>query len=130
LFSGSIEYNLKFGKPEVTDEEMMRVANLLGIHESISKLVDKYDAEIMERGANLSFGQQQLICLGRAILADPRILIFDEATSSVDPYTESMIQNTLREEMVNRTVIIITHRVSTVRDADRIILLDEGNITW
>jgi len=128
LFSGSIEYNLKFGKPEVTDEEMMRVANLLGIHESISKLVDKYDTEIMERGANLSFGQQQLICLGRAILADPRILIFDEATSSVDPYTESMIQNTLREEMVNRTVIIITHRVSTVRDADRIILLDEGNM--
>ena len=87
LFSGSIEYNLKFGKPEVTDEEMMRVANLLGIHESIVKLVDKYDTEIMERGANLSFGQQQLICLGRAILADPRILIFDEATSSVDPYT-------------------------------------------
>ena len=128
LFSGSIEYNLKFGKPEVTDEEMMRVANLLGIHESIVKLVDKYDTEIMERGANLSFGQQQLICLGRAILADPRILIFDEATSSVDPYTESMIQNTLREEMVNRTVIIITHRVSTVRDADRIILLDEGNM--
>ena len=69
-----------------------------------------------------------MICLGRTVLADPRILVFDEATSSVDPYTESMIQNTLREEMVNRTVIIITHRVSTVRDADRIILLDEGNM--
>ena len=128
LFSGSIEYNLKFGRPEATNEEMIRVAKLLGIHDTISKFREKYVTEIMERGANLSFGQQQLICLGRAILADPRILIFDEATSSVDPYTESMIQNALREEMINRTVIIITHRVSTVRDADRIILLNEGRI--
>ena len=128
LFSGSIEYNLKFGRPEATNEEMIRVAKLLGIHDTISKFREKYVTEIMERGANLSFGQQQLICLGRAILADPRILIFDEATSSVDPYTESMIQYALREEMINRTVIIITHRVSTVRDADRIILLNEGRI--
>lgn len=128
LFSGSIEYNLKFGRPEATDEEMIRVARLLGIHDTISKFRGKYGTEIMERGSNLSFGQQQLICLGRAILADPRILLFDEATSSVDPYTESMIQNALREELVNRTVIIITHRVSTVRDADRIILLNEGLI--
>jgi ATP-binding cassette subfamily B protein len=128
LFSGTIEYNLKFGRPEATDEEMFRVARLLGIHDTISKFRGKYGTEIMERGSNLSFGQQQLICLGRAILADPRILLFDEATSSVDPYTESMIQNALREELVNRTVIIITHRVSTVRDADRIILLNEGLI--
>ncbi len=128
LFSGSIEYNLKFGRPEATNEEMIRVAKLLGIHDTISKFREKYVTEIMERGANLSFGQQQLICLGRAILADPRILIFDEATSSVDPYTESMIQYALREEMINRTVIIITHRISTVRDADRIILLNEGRI--
>ena len=128
LFSGTIEYNLKFGRPEATDEEMIRVARLLGIHDTILKFRGKYGTEIMERGSNLSFGQQQLICLGRAILANPRILLFDEATSSVDPYTESMIQNALREELVNRTVIIITHRVSTVRDADRIILLNEGLI--
>jgi ABC-type multidrug transport system fused ATPase/permease subunit len=89
-----------------------------------------------ERGINLSYGQRQLICLARAIIADPRILVFDEATSSVDPYTESRIQETLRSEMMNRTVILVTHRVSTVRDMDRIILLNngvieaEGNHDW
>jgi len=81
-----------------------------------------------ERGTNLSYGQRQLICLARAIIADPRILIFDEATSSVDPYTEARIQETLRQEMMNRTVILVTHRVSTVRDMDRIIVLEDGVI--
>ena len=128
LFSSTIAYNLKFGRPQATDEEMTQAAKIVGVHESVMRLKDGYDTVILERGTNLSFGQRQLICLGRAILADPKILVFDEATSSVDPYTEALIQNALKEEMVNRTVLLVTHRVSTVRDADRIILLNEGRI--
>jgi ABC-type multidrug transport system fused ATPase/permease subunit len=128
LFSGTIAYNLKFGRPQATDEEMIQVAKIVGVHESVMRLEDGYDTVIFERGTNLSFGQRQLVCLGRAILADPRILVFDEATSSVDPYTEALIQNALKEEMVGRTVLLVTHRVSTVRYADRIIILNEGRI--
>jgi ATP-binding cassette subfamily B protein len=83
---------------------------------------------VRERGSNLSYGQRQLVCLARAIIADPKILILDEATSSVDPYTEQLIQNALKVEMENRVIIIVTHRVSTVRDADRIIVLSGGEI--
>ena len=126
LFSGTIEYNLKFGKPEAGNDEMIRIAQLVGIHDAISQLKDGYQTILLERGGNLSFGQRQLICLARAILTDPRILVFDEATSSVDPYTEAKIQETLQREMENRTVIVVTHRVSTVRDSDRIIILQEG----
>jgi len=128
LFLGTLRYNLKFGRPEATDEEMNRVCKLVGIHEAIAKLEKGYDEEVREQGSNLSYGQKQLVCLARALIADPKILILDEATSSVDPYTESLIQNALKEEMVNRTIIIVTHRVSTVRDADRIIVLDQGTI--
>ncbi len=128
LFSGTIEYNLKFSRDDATDEEMMQVAKLVGIHKMVEGLTDGYQTELKEHGSNLSFGQRQLICLGRAILADPRVLVFDEATSSVDPYTEAMIQNALMKEMENRTVIIVTHRVSTVRDSDLIIVLDEGKV--
>jgi len=128
LFSGTIEYNLKFGRPQATDEEMIRVSKLVGIHDTITKLERGYDTEIRERGTNLSYGQRQLICLARALVTEPTVLIIDEATSSVDPYTESLIQNALRKNIEARTVIIITHRVSTVRDADRIIVLDNGQI--
>lgn len=128
LFSGTIEYNLKFSREDASDEDMLRVSTLVGIHEMISNLPDGYQTELKEHGSNLSFGQRQLICLGRAILADPKILVFDEATSSVDPYTEAMIQKALTIEMENRTVIIVTHRVSTVRDSDKIIVLDEGKV--
>ena len=128
LFSGTIEYNLKFSREDATDEEMEQVGRLVGIHDMVDKLPDRYQTELKEHGSNLSFGQRQLICLGRAILADPKILVFDEATSSVDPYTEAVIQEALMTEMKNRTVIIVTHRVSTVRDSDKIILLDEGKV--
>ena len=128
LFSGTIAYNLKFGRPDSSDDEMTRVAKIVGVHDAVMRLEDGYDTVIQERGTNLSYGQRQLICLGRALLADPRILVFDEATSSVDPYTEALIQSALKEEMANRTVILVTHRVSTVRDADRIIILNEGRI--
>jgi ATP-binding cassette subfamily B multidrug efflux pump len=128
LFNGTIEYNLKFGNPDVSDDEMARIVEYVGIHDAITELGDGYATLLHERGTNLSYGQRQLVCLARAIIADPRILVFDEATSSVDPYTEAMIQETLRKEMMNRTVILVTHRVSTVRDMDRIILLEEGAI--
>jgi len=128
LFQGTLRYNLKFGRPEVTDEEMMRICRLVGIHDAIMKLEKGYDEEVREQGSNLSYGQRQLVCVARALVADPKILILDEATSSVDPYTESLIQNVLRQEMHNRTIIIVTHRVSTVRDADRIIVLHAGVI--
>jgi len=128
LFNGSVKYNLKFGNPEIPDEEMIRIAKYVGIHNAVIELNEGYDTVLNERGTNLSYGQRQLVCLARAIIADPRILVFDEATSSVDPYTESMIQKTLRSEMMNRTVILVTHRVSTVRDMDRIIVLNQGVI--
>jgi len=128
LFSGTLRYNLKFGRPDASDEEMIKVCKLVGIHEPIGRLEKGYDEGVREQGSNLSYGQRQLVCLARALIADPKILILDEATSSVDPHTESAIQNTLKTEMVNRTIIIVTHRVSTVRDADRIIVLDEGQI--
>jgi len=128
IFAGTVEYNLKFGRPESTDQEMIHVAELLGIHDTITKLAEGYRTTIHEKGSNLSYGQRQLMCLARAILADPKIIIFDEATSSVDPYTEYIIQGALRREMEKRTVILVTHRVSTVRDADRIMVLDSGRI--
>lgn len=128
IFAGTVEYNLKFGRPEATDEEMVHVAEMLGIHDTVTRLPEGYSTAIHEKGSNLSYGQRQLMCLARAILANPRIIVFDEATSSVDPYTENRIQGALRREMEKRTVILVTHRVSTVRDADRIIVLDGGRI--
>ena len=128
LFQGTLRYNLKFGRPDATEEEIIRVAKLVGIHDPIMRLPKGYDEEVRERGSNLSYGQRQLVCLARALISDPKILILDEATSSVDPYTEQLIQNALKAEMENRTILIVTHRVSTVRDADRIIVLHNGEV--
>ena len=128
LFQGTLRYNLKFGRPEASDEEMIRVAKLVGIHDPIMRLHKGYEEEVRERGSNLSYGQRQLVCLARALVFDLKILILDEATSSVDPYTEQLIQNALKAEMKNRTILIVAHRVSMVRDADRIIVLHNGEI--
>ena len=128
LFQGTLRYNLKFDRPEASEEDMLRITKLVGIHEPIMKLPKGYDEEVRERGRNLSFGQRQLVCLTRALIVDPKILILDEATSSVDPYTEQLIQNALKAEMENKTILIVTHRVSTVRDADRIVVLNHGEV--
>jgi ABC-type multidrug transport system fused ATPase/permease subunit len=128
LFQGTLRYNLKFGRPDASDDEMVRVARLVGIHDPIMRLEKQYDDEVREHGSNLSYGQRQLVCLARAIISDPKVLILDEATSSVDPYTEQLIQQAMKAEMKNRTIIIVTHRVSTVRDADRIMVLSNGDV--
>ena len=128
LFSGTIEENIKYGKQAATRDEVMEVAKLVGAHGFISRLEKGYDAPVGQRGGSLSAGQRQLICLARAILTDPRILILDEATSNVDTNTERIMQRALRKLTKDRTCITIAHRLSTVTRADRIIVLDNGRI--
>ena len=128
LFSGTIMDNIRYGDLEASDEEIIEVAQTVGAHEFIMKLPEGYQTEVRERGGRLSVGQRQLISLARALLANPRILIMDEATSSIDAYTELIIQQALDKIFKNRTSIIIAHRLSTVRNADMIIVLHEGRI--
>jgi ATP-binding cassette subfamily B protein len=128
LFSGTIEDNIKYGKPDATAEEVIEVAKTVGAHTFISRLKKGYETPVGQRGHNLSAGQRQLICLARAILADPRILILDEATSSVDTHTERIMQKALRRISKERTTLTIAHRLSTVTGANRIIVLSQGRI--
>jgi len=128
LFSGTIMENIKYGKPDATDEEAMAAAKLVGAHQFIEKLPDGYNTKIGERGAGLSVGQKQLIAFARALLRNPSILILDEATSSIDPYTDLLIRKAMKVLLKDRTSIIIAHRLSTVRDADRILVIDNGRI--
>jgi len=128
LFSGGIEDNIKYGHPEASHQEVIEAAKMAGIHDFISLLEDGYDTPVGERGGNLSAGQRQLICLARAILANPPILILDEATSNVDTNTERIMQESLRRLTQGRTCLIIAHRLSTVTNADRIIVLEQGEI--
>jgi ATP-binding cassette subfamily B protein len=128
LFSGTIVENIKFGRLDATREQVMEVAKTVGAHQFISRLAKGYDTLVGQRGVNLSAGQRQLLCMARAILADPRILILDEATSSVDTNTERIMQRALRKLTKGRTCLTIAHRLSTVTKADRIIVLDKGKI--
>ncbi len=128
LFSGAIADNIRFGRPPASDEEMVEAARLANAHEFIIALPEGYQTKIMEGGANLSIGQRQLICIARAVLADPRILILDEATSSVDTITEALIQPALQRLFVGRTAIVIAHRLSTIRRADLICVVQAGRI--
>jgi len=128
LFSGTIADNIRFGKPAATEEELHHAAQLANADMFIATLADGYETRILEGGANLSVGQRQLICIARALLVDPRILIMDEATSSVDTVTEALIQEALGRLLAGRTAIVIAHRLSTVRNADRIYVIDEGRI--
>jgi len=128
LFSASIKENIRYGRLDATDEEIIQVSEAVGAHEFIMKLPEGYETDARERGGRLSVGQRQLISLSRALLANPRILIMDEATSSIDAYTELIIQQALEKVLKDRTSIIIAHRLSTVRNADMIVVLEEGRI--
>lgn len=128
LFSGTIMENIKYGRIDATDEEVITVTKAVSAHEFIEKLPEGYNTEVRERGSRLSMGQRQLISLARALLADPRVLIMDEATSSIDAYTELIIKQAMEKVLRNRTSIVIAHRLSTVRNADLIVVLNEGKI--
>jgi ATP-binding cassette subfamily B protein len=128
LFSGTIKDNILIGNPEADDEKVVKEAKAVGIHDFIANLPEGYNTEVGERGGRLSMGQRQLISFARALISNPRILILDEATSSVDAYTELLIQKALQKIQKGRTSFIIAHRLSTVRNADRIIVLNHGKI--
>lgn len=128
LFAGTIRDNIRFARPDATDAEIVEAAKAVGAHDFIVKLNGGYDAEVHERGATLSVGQRQLLSFARALIADPRIIILDEATSSVDTETELIIQSALRRLLAGRTSFIIAHRLSTIREASRIVVMDQGRI--
>lgn len=128
LFSGTIADNIRFGRPDASDQTIEESARLANAHDFITALPDGYQTSILEGGANLSIGQRQLICIARALLANPRLLILDEATSSVDTVTEAMIQEALQRLLVGRTAIVIAHRLSTIRRADLICVIEAGRI--
>ncbi len=128
LFSGTVKENIAYGRPEATQESIEESARAVGAHDFISRLERGYDTVLQQRGQNLSVGQRQLISFARAILAQPRILVLDEATASVDTQTEVIIQRALRELLKDRTSFVIAHRLSTIREATRIVVLDQGKI--
>jgi ABC-type multidrug transport system fused ATPase/permease subunit len=128
LFAGTVTENIAFGRPDAAPDEVVRAAQAVGAHEFILRLEDGYGTQLQERGSRLSLGQRQLVALARALLADPRILILDEATSSVDIGTERKIEQALRLLLAGRTAFIIAHRLSTIRDADLIVVLEHGRI--
>jgi ATP-binding cassette subfamily B protein len=128
LFSATVRENLLFGRPEATDDEIVEAAQLAQAHEFIERLPSGYDTVIGERGITLSGGQRQRLAIARALVVDPRILILDDATASVDPSTEARIRLGLREAMRGRTTVIIAHRASTIALADEIVVLDHGRI--
>ena len=128
LFSRSIADNIRFGKPDANEDEVIAAAKLANAHEFIAALPDGYDTRILEGGVNLSVGQRQLLSIARAVLADPRILILDEATANIDTVTESLIQDALENLLNDRTAVVIAHRLSTIRDADCIYVVENGQI--
>lgn len=129
LFSGSIRDNIRYGKKDAGDEEVRAAAKMVHADEFIEQLENGYDTEVGEGGARLSTGQKQLISFARVILADPRIFVLDEATSSIDTETEVLIQSAIRTVLKNRTSFIVAHRLSTIRSADRILVIRNGRIT-
>ena len=128
LFSGTIKENLRWGDPNASDEEIERICNLSQASEFIERFPDKYDTYIEQGGANVSGGQKQRLCIARALLKKPKILILDDSTSAVDTHTDALIRKAFREEIPNTTKIIIAQRISSVQDADKIIVMDKGEI--
>jgi ABC-type multidrug transport system fused ATPase/permease subunit len=126
LFSGTVADNIRYGRPDATDEEVRAAARGVGAAELIEHMSHGYDTIVQERGVGLSIGQRQVISFARAMLADPRILVLDEATANLDTTTEQVIQQGIKELTRGRTALIIAHRLSTIRDADRIIVLEDG----
>ncbi|HEX9077479.1 MAG TPA: ABC transporter ATP-binding protein, partial [Anaerolineae bacterium] len=128
LFSDTIMANIRYGKPDATDEEVIEAAKLARADAFIERLPEKYNTKLGERGGGLSQGQRQLLSIARAALANPRILILDEATSSVDTRTERLIQKALEQLLRGRTSFVIAHRLSTIRNADQVLVLKDGEI--
>ena len=128
LFSGTIKDNIRYGKLDATDEEVIAAAKAAHAHRFIQTLPGGYEMELNEDASNVSQGQKQLLTIARAILADNRILILDEATSSVDTRTEARIQKAMNNLMKGRTSFVIAHRLSTIRDADLILVMKDGDI--
>lgn len=128
IFSGTIIDNIRFGRPDAKDDEVIEAAKTVGADKFIAQLNDGYETEVEERGNVLSVGERQLISFARALLANPQILILDEATASIDTETEQLIQSALKRLLHGRTAIMIAHRLSTIREADNIIVLENGNI--
>ena len=128
LFSGSIKENLRWGNKEATDEEMIHACKLAQAHDFIESFPDKYDTHIEQGGTNVSGGQRQRLCIARALLKKPKILILDDSTSAVDTKTDAYIRKAFREEIPGTTKLIIAQRISSIQDADRIVVLNEGRI--
>ena len=128
LFSGTIKENLRWGDPDATDEELVRVCKLAQADDFIQSFPDKYDTYIEQGGSNVSGGQKQRLCIARALLKKPKILILDDSTSAVDTKTDALIRKAFREEIPDTTKFIIAQRVASVEDADRIVIMDNGKI--
>ncbi|MFA9396633.1 MAG: ABC transporter ATP-binding protein [Clostridiaceae bacterium] len=128
LFSDTIMENIRYGKLNATDEEVIEAAKSVNAHEFITKLEKGYNTSVNERGSRLSVGQRQLISFARALLANPRILILDEATSNIDTFTEKLVQEGIKKLLYGRTSFVVAHRLSTIRDCDRIMVINNGNI--
>ena len=128
LFSSTIMENIRYGRLDATDEEVIIAAKAVNAHEFISKLENGYNTEVNERGSRLSLGQRQLVSFARALLANPRILILDEATSNIDTQTEKLVQKGIEKLLQGRTSFVIAHRLSTIRDCDKIMVVEDGEI--
>ena len=128
LFAGTVRDNIAFGRPDASAHDVEQAARAVGAHDFIAALEDGYDTQVAERGTRLSLGQRQLVAFARALLSDPRLLVLDEATSSVDIGTERRIEHALRTLLAGRTAFVIAHRLSTIRDADLIVVLEHGRV--
>ena len=128
LFSGTVLENIRYHKADATRDDVIRAATAVGAHDFIMRLPEGYDTCLEQRGGNLSLGQRQLVSFARALVADAKILVLDEATANIDSYTEMLIQKALVKLLEGRTGLVIAHRLATIRNADRIIVLHKGEV--